>query len=64
MYNNIGPKKYFDITHNPNSPYSPVYDTEAKMLLNLIDKKPEYITNNIIDIGCGDGIKIYEMLKK
>lgn len=64
MYHTFWPEKYFEITHNPNSPYAPIYYRELNNLLDFVEKKPEYLKNIIVDLGCGDGIKIYEMLKK
>lgn len=64
MYHTFWPEKYFKITHDHSSPYASIYHEELWNLLDLVEKKPEHLKNTIIDLGCGDGIKIYEMLKK
>ncbi|AHB41849.1 hypothetical protein P148_SR1C00001G1071 [candidate division SR1 bacterium RAAC1_SR1_1] len=64
LFHALGPKKYSNITHNKTSPYSKMYYGEIQMLLDLVDNKSKYINKNIIDIGCGDGIKLYAMLQE
>lgn len=34
------------------------------MLNELIDEKTQYVNPHIVDIGCGDGIKVYMMLQE
>lgn len=64
VFHAYGPEKYFNITHNTTSPYSVLYDWEIQMLLELVNNKTKYVHKNIIDIWCGDGIKVYEMLQE
>lgn len=64
LFHALWPEKYFNITHNLTSPYSTMFYWEIQMLLDLVDNKSEYIHNNIVDIGCGDGIKLYTMLQE
>lgn len=64
LFHALGPEKYYEITHNRTSPYSSMYYGEIGMLLDLADNKSQYIHKNIIDIGCGDGIKVYAMLQE